>query len=634
MQAPSRAGLATVGVAAALLATALFFGDGTSDGRLFWISSLAVIAAAVLAAAGGVPVPRGAGLATFALLGALIVWVGLTLAWSIAADLSWAAFDRLLAYGALAVLGLLVTRVPRPARTVAAGLALLLGLVLGWALLGKVVPSLFPDGARVARLRNPVGYWNSLALVGATAVPFGLWAACSRRFHPAVRACGALLVYLAEVAAVLTYSRAGIAVAAVAALAWLAIDRDRLETLATLVLVTPVAGLVSLWAFSRPALTDDLQPYQQRVNDGAWFGVFLSVGAAVVVGLGYLAARAEVSPEGRRSLTRLLGLVVAVAAVASVAVVGVWKGGSIADEFRGAKAAEVTQTPNRLADLSSSNRWRWWKEAWQLWEDAPAGGKGAATFEVARRRIRTGSIVTTEPHDLPLQFLAETGIVGFLGLLALVGAGAAAAVTALRRVEPAERGAAAALAIGVGAFALHSLVDIHWEFVAVGAPAFFSLGVLVGLGAGPPARLRPVWAGVTAVVALAMLYSLTAPYVSGRLVDSAYDAIGRGQFSAALSDGRSARWLDPLATDPLLALGDAESARPDDGAALTYYRDAVRLQPENSSTWYALGSFEFFTARYRAALHDLDRAYGLDPYGPAGRPGGLLDQARAKVEGR
>ena len=43
---------------------------------------------------------------------------------------------------------------------------------------------------------------------------------------------------------------------------------------------------------------------------------------------------------------------------------------------------------------------------------------------------------------------------------------------------------------------------------------------------------------------------------------------------------------------------------------------------------------EFFTGRFRAALHDLDRAYGLDPYGPAGRPGGLLDQARAKVEGR
>jgi tetratricopeptide (TPR) repeat protein len=634
MQAPMLAGRATLFAAAGLLVTALFFGDGTSDGRLFWIGSLSVIAAVVLAAVGGIPAPRGAGLVTLCLLAALTMWVGLTLWWSIAPDLSWAAFDRLLVYAAFALLGVLVTRVPQPARTVAAALALLLGLVLAWALLGKVIPSLFPDGARVARLRNPVGYWNSLALVAATAVPFGLWAACSRRFHPAARAGGALLVYLAELVVVLTYSRAGIAVAVLAALAWLAIDRDRLETLAALVIVTPVAGLVALWAFSRPALTDDLQPYANRVDDGAWFGVILCVGAVLVVALAYLAARTELSPERRRSLARALGLVVLVMGIAAVAVVLVAKGGAILDEFRGAKTAEVSQTPNRLADLSSSNRWTWWKEAWQLFEDAPAGGKGAATFEVARRAIRNGSIVTTEPHNLPLQFLAETGIVGFLLLLALVGAGAAAAVTAVRRVEAAERAATVALAVGVGVVVLHSLVDIHWEFVAVGAPAFFSLGVLVGLGAGPPLRLRPVWAGATAAAALAVLYSLTAPYASGRLVDSAYSAISDGNIAAALSDGRSARWLDPLATAPLLALGDAESAHTADKAALRYYRDAVSLQPENSSTWYALGSFEFFTGRYRDALHNLDRAYALDPYGPAGRPGGLLDQARAKVEGR
>jgi len=635
MQAPVLAGRAALLAAAALLFTALFFGDGTSNGRLFWIGALAVIAAAAIAAGGGLPVPRGAGAVALGLLAALIAWVGLTMWWSIAPDLSWAAFDRLLVYGAIGLLGLLAARAPQPARTAAAGLAVLLGLVLAWALLGKVIPSLFPDGARVARLRNPVGYWNSLALVAATAVPFGLWAACSRRFHPAVRASGALLVYLAELVVVLTYSRAGIAVAAMAALAWLAIERDRLEALATLVLVTPVAGLVALWAFSRPALTDDLQPYSDRVNDGAWFGVLLSVGAAVVCVLAYFGARIEPTPERRRSLTRALGVLVAVVGVVAVAVVVVSKRGQILDEFRGAKSAEVSQNPNRLADLSSSNRWRWWQEAWQLFTEAPAGGKGAATFEIARRGIRNGSIVTTEPHDLPLQFLAETGIVGFLLLLGLIGTGAAAAVTAVRRVEPPERTAAAALALAAGAFVLHSLVDIHWEFVAVGAPAFFSLGVLVGLGASLPAgRLRPAWAGVAAFVAVGVLYSLAAPYASGRLVDSAYEAIAGGRMSAALSDGRSARWLDPLATDPLQVLGDAEVARYNDRDAQGYYRDAVNLQPENSSTWFALGSFEFYSGQYRAALHDLDRAYGLDPYGPAGRPGGLLDQARAKVEGR
>ena len=130
-----------------------------------------------------------------------------------------------------------------------------------------------------------------------------------------------------------------------------------------------------------------------------------------------------------------------------------------------------------------------------------AGGKGAGTFEIAGARSGSARSSPTEPHNLPLQFLAETGFVGFLLLLGLIGAGAAAAVCAVRKAEALERGAAGALAIALGAFALHSLVEIHWEFVAVTAPAFFMLGVLVGLGArrsARPPRAVPVAATVAA----------------------------------------------------------------------------------------------------------------------------------------
>ena len=632
MQAAKLAGPATASASGALLFVSLFFGDGISDGRLFWIGAFAVIAVAAATAAGSVPVPRGAGLACLLLLAALIAWVGLSMAWSIAPDLSWAAFDRILVYGAFALLGLAAAVLPRPARTAAAGFAGILALVLLWALAGKVVPALFPGGARVARLRNPIDYWNALALAAALAVPLALWLASARRHRPWARAGGAVLLYLAELVVVLTYSRGGIAVAVLAAVAWVALTDDRLESLGALLVATPPAALVALWAFSRPAITDDLQPYADRVNDGAWFGVLLSVGAGAVAVLAYAATRFPLAIERRAAYTRRVGGALAAATVIGLAVVLVAKGGTILDEFRGAHG-QVSQGKTRFAELSSSNRWTWWKESWTLFERAPLGGKGAATFQIARRDIRQSAIVTTEPHDLPLQFLSETGIVGFLLLLGLGTAGTLAARSALRRLEPAERAAAAALAVGVGAYAAHVLVDIHWEFVAVSAPPFFALGLLVGLGAERRSR-RPLVAAATGAAALAALYSLAAPYASGRLVDSSYEAIADGRIGQALSDGRTARWLNPLAVDPLLALGDAEAARPDEAAALRRYRQAVSLQPENSSTWYALGSFELFTGRYRAALHDLDRAYGLDPWGPAGRRGGLLDQARAKVEGR
>jgi hypothetical protein len=632
MQAAKLAGPATLSASGALLFVTLFFGDGISDARLFWIGSLAVLAVVAGAAAGPVPVPHGWGLALLLCLLGLVAWVGLSTWWSIAPDRSWAAFDRVLVYGAFALLGLFANRVPRPARTVAAGLAVLLALVLLWALAGKIVPALFPGGSRVARLRNPIDYWNSLALVAATAAPLGLWLASSRRHARAARTVGTVLVYLAELVVVLTYSRGGIAVAVLAALAWLVLAGDRLESLATLLVATAPAALVALWAFSRPALTDDLQPYSDRVSDGAWFGVLVCVGAAVSAAVAYAATGVEIPVERRRVYARRIGALLAVAGVAGLTVVLVTKGGTILDEFRGPER-EVSQNPARFAELSSSNRWTWWQEAWTLFEDAPAGGKGAATFEIARRGIREGAIVATEPHSLPLQFLSETGVIGFLLLLGLAGTTAAAARSVLRRLEPAERAAAAALTIGIGAYAAHALIDIDWEFVAVSAPAFFSVGVLAGLGTDRQER-RPVVLAGAAVVALAALYSLVAPYASGRLVESTYDAIADGKVRQALSEGGSARWLNPLAIDPLLALGDAEAAQPNEPAALRRYRQAVSLQPENSSTWYALGSYEYFTGRYHDALRDLDRAYGLDPWGPAGRRGGLLDQARARVDGR
>src|SRR4029078_12831175 len=99
-------------------------------------------------------------------------------------------------------------------RGAATVLALLLGAVCFWALAGKVVPALFADGARVARLRNPVGYWNSLALLADMALPLFLWLAARRR------ELGALGVYLAVVTVLLTYSRAGGALAPMVVRAW------------------------------------------------------------------------------------------------------------------------------------------------------------------------------------------------------------------------------------------------------------------------------------------------------------------------------------------------------------------------------------------------------------------------------
>lgn len=556
------------------------------------------------------PVPGRAGLAFLVLLGGFVAWTGVSISWSIQPDRSWAYLNRGLVYLAFAALGLLVgAAVPRAPRLVVAGLAVILAAALGWALLGKVFPGLYPEGARIARLRNPVGYWNGLALLGDLALPLLLWASARRRI------LGPVGLYGTIVAIALTYSRGGVVAGAVAVALWLAVGHGRRESLRALALALPAALAVSGIALALPGVVKDFQPHATRVRDGAWFGVALVLGAALVAGLARVASRRELPA---RPLAALL------AAVALGGVVGLAVRGDFSREFGGSHA-QVTQDPNRLASLSSNQRWTWWQDAWSLFENRPLLGQGAGSFELARRPIRRDALVTVEPHNVALQFLSETGLAGF----ALAGGAAVAALLAVRRRlgDP----AAAALAVFLPVYLLHALDDFDWDFIAVSAPLFLVAGVLA---TGPPARpgrrgLLPLAAA--AALAAAVLYSLLSPWLATRRVNESYDALARGAYAQAAADARSARSLNPFSVEPLWAWAGAEDARGDAAGALRLYRRAADLQPENSSAWYDLGAYELTTGHVRDAYTHLDRAYGLDRYGPAGLPGGLLDQARAKV---
>ncbi|MDX6397060.1 MAG: hypothetical protein QOJ43_468 [Gaiellaceae bacterium] len=617
-----------VWVATALLLAALFAGDSV------WTEFAALVVAggwSALALAGRAPLPRR-GYLLLGLLLATAAWAGLSTLWSVAPDLSWAELDRTLVFAAFLVVGLLLgASGPAACRRAAGALVVALGAAVLWALAGKAIPALFPDGGRAARLRDPIGYWNELALAADMLLVLALQVAGDAGRSRALRAGGAVLAYAAIVAVLLAASRAGVAAAllGVALLLWL--RRDRVVETALLAVTAAVPAIaLAAWAFSRPALVEDGGARADRVADGAWFGVLLLGGGALVALLAGALARRPLSSAGRSVVGRTLaGLSLVVLLLGAGAAIA--NAGRIADEFRG---GEVTNAPDRLGNLSSNNRLAWWGEAWDIFRARPLEGAGANTFAVARKRYRETASAVTQPHSVPLQLLAGTGLVGLLLFAALATAGAAAAVGGLRRLEGAERGAAVALAIVPALWLAHAVVDFDWDFVAVTGPALFALGVLAA-AARPARRVRaPVAAAGVAALALAAVASAATPWLAQRSVRQVSVAIDRGDLAGAAAAADRARSLDPLSLGPIFARARVDESLGDESAALRAYLDATRLQPENPEAWLALGLFEYDSGYRCTAYVHLNRAYTLDPAGRQWVPGSELDQARAWVDAK
>jgi hypothetical protein len=639
------AGPGPVGAAAAAAAVcfcALFFSGGDAQASLVWIGTLALLLAALLAAAafvGVLPAPRfDAPAAAFlgCLLG-LAVWTGASTVWSISPDDSWSYTNRTLVYAAFAVAGVfLAALLSRPAVVLARGAAVLLALVIGWALLAKCVPALYPSYGRqpglggelgLARLRSPVGYWNELALLGDVAVPLALWLAAPRTRRIGLRAAGAVLLFAAALATLLTYSRFGVALAVVAAVAWIVLDGDRVESLVVTVLAGGAAAAVFAVALTLPGITKDGQVRSVRAHDGWIFALdALAAGvlvAAAVVALARLERRRPLGATVRRKVERAVGLAALIAVVAGLIVGGVYAG-RIWHSFTNPVSSQINSQSNRLLSANSSNRWRWWTEEWHAFTRHPFGGTGAGTFQLTDLAMRRSPLTTTEPHNTPLQFLGEIGIVGLLLYVGAAVAAAAGIVRARRRAHGMERAAVTAVAVGLAAFLVHMVADMDWNYVATTGPLLFAAGVLLGRPAasrGAVSPRRPLLAVGAVLVALAAVYSLGAPWLAQRQLASATTARA----------AQRAHSYDPLSTDVLTEWAAFEDAGGNLKRANQLYRQAVSLEPENSETWYALGSFYYDHDAWPQAYAALTKAWIYDRYAPLATPCGLLDQARHKA---
>jgi hypothetical protein len=435
----------------------------------------------------------------------------------------------------------------------------------------------------------------------------------------------------------MTYSRGGLLAFAVGLVVVTWLGREKLRGLAvvgvTVVATIPVLGL----AFSQPALKAINVPLSKRAPEGILLGLVLAGSVIALLMAGWYLLRLEERTRWSDENTRLVwrGL------TATAAVVGIFVLGGIAS-YSGGPAGfadhawhqfskttkDDVSNPARIISSNSGNRWVWWEEAAGAWAAKPFGGWGAGSFPVTHKLYRKVELGVVQPHSVPLQFLAEEGLVGALLAMGGVGLLLWAALARVRALAPGrEREIAIALFAAAVAWLVHGLVDWDWDIPGVTLPVLIFLGILGGVRA--PARTGPVKPD-SGIGARALLLALACVVIGLAITSAALPLVADSKASSALAvttnagdkelenaaaQADLASRLDPTAVRALLAAAAIEQGRGRLLDARRYLLKAVHRQPYSSAAWERLLRLTLATADRPGAQAAARRLLTLDPIG-------------------
>ena len=214
---------------------------------------------------------------------------------------------------------------------------------------------------------------------------------------------------------------------------------------------------------------------------GAWLGA-----AAGLVTMGAL-ARPRLP---RRALAAAVA--VAVVAVAAALIPGRSNPRDVGDAKRFASGVDVARASFDPSSVALRTRYGLWRRTLAMWRNHPVWGVGPGNWPVvfprhaepdaSRDGVLTATLSPRQAHNDLLERAAETGVVGVVGLLALVGA---VVVTARRRLQAAEGDERVVIAGAAGA--LVALLGAGVTGFPLEMPATLALG---GIALGVLARAR------------------------------------------------------------------------------------------------------------------------------------------------
>jgi len=298
-----------------------------------------------------------------------------------------------------------------------------------------------------------------------------------------------------------------------------------------------------------------------------------------------------------------------------------------------------------LSERSAWERIAWTRDAFEIVKDYPYFGIGGGGWASIYFQYQSYGYFTREVHNDLMEIWVETGTVGLLAFLALIGATAFTAVRLARRARGGggDPGLAPAVAGVTGAAALlvaHSCLDFNLALGCVGIFLWALLGVIDGLraaGAAPaekPARAarrrsgpvapgpRVVWPRVGILVVAAGVSFLAVFLASG------VAAAGRAQalFQDLKLDAAHAAYTRACEADPWSAgyrmrraslcetLYKAKKEPQYITEARAMMEEAIDLDPHNPNHHALYGALALRYGGWDVAKEELRKALELQPF--------------------
>ncbi len=554
-------------------------------------------------------------------LAGLAAWALLSQFWSHAPGRATVAFDRDLLYALtfalFASVGGMRVRVTWAIR----GVALAITAVAAVALLSRVAADVLPttiDPSSSGRLAYPLTYWNALGVFCAIGAVLCLHLAASDdRLRVRVLAAAALPVIGATL--LLTYSRGGLAVAAVGLVAYAVLGRPR-GLLSALIAAGPATAVAMKVVYDSTLLSSVDPATPAAVHQGHHVAVIVLACVVLAAGLRALLRLLDRRLEGPdspidRHQLALRRTALAGTATAIIAAIALGAPGAISHRWNQFIDQQTVATApglrNRLSSVSNDGRIALWKIALHDFSAHPIDGTGADTFEIFYYERRPNTAIVVNAHSLYLETLGDLGIVGLVCVLLFV-LGTLGALAPLRRGR--DRAMYAALFSAGLAWALHAGVDWDWQMPAVS----LSFAALGGLALGRPhwrAATRVTAVHVRAFVAGALVVAVSVfpalVLVSQVRLNSAASAYALGNCASAdrfaqrsidVLDTRAGPWQIKALCD--VRAGDYKRAQTDLRGGLAADPNDWQLQAALAAARAAVG----YDARTQAAL-----ALRLDP---------------------